>query len=418
MNKNNPFYYDLNQSELLINATTKKHQSLLTKYMKLNTDNTDYISMAERKYNLEQQKLIGNLEKDLEEHNSLMDIDKDINDFNFKDIRESSEFTVDRILNNIEETSITIEDSLILTDKYNSIKQQVFIITRHFDMIDKICLVIDLPEHFINLPFDLKLKILDINFTLEIGGQQISNLNTFTGLFMDYCNKINPVTITNNNQLIIPMINFISMHGLPIVALQWHEIRVKINKDNILDDYKFSIKVDGRYLLDSRRQIVHNNINGTKNPIFILDRHIIESKNLHNRNEFHLSLISKCLIFYFEPIQSIDSENILLEPPEIETVKVTINGLEEGLFYDQQNILSFEIFGISMFIVSFSPEFDSWDNDKTKLTNIGIEMQYIDAVFIELTYNGNIDSYNLIVNSLGFNILNIMSGMAGLLAAS
>ena len=98
-----------------------------------------------------------------------------------------------------------------------------------------------LPEHFINLPFDLKLKILDINFTLEIGGQQISNLNTFTGLFMDYCNKINPVTITNNNQLIIPMINFISMHGLPIVALQWHEIRVKINKDNILDDYKFRL---------------------------------------------------------------------------------------------------------------------------------------------------------------------------------
>ena len=206
MNKNNPFYYDLNQSELLINATTKKHQSLLTKYMKLNTDNTDYISMAERKYNLEQQQLTGELEKDLQNHNAPLDIDKDINDFNFKDIRESSEFTVDRILNNIEETSITIEDSLIVTNKYNSIKQQVFIIKKHFDMIDKICLVIDLPEHFINLPFDLKLKILDINFTLEIGGQQISNLNILTGLLMDYCNKINPITITINNQLIIPQI--------------------------------------------------------------------------------------------------------------------------------------------------------------------------------------------------------------------
>ena len=116
--------------------------------------------------------------------------------------------SVDRLLHNIEETTMYLEQpNFIIKDKndlkYNKLD---FLIPRHFDVLTKIYLIIDIPEDFINLPIEDKLNILDITFDFTIGGGSIDNMSLLTSIFLGICEGQN--IEQQDNKLIIQLINF------------------------------------------------------------------------------------------------------------------------------------------------------------------------------------------------------------------
>ena len=436
-NRNNPYYYDYDSNDLDISVRT----GMMNNY-NINTDDSSYRISKERKGIREKLALEGDLERELEEYrnnieNETRNFEENLKREEFKDVIERSDFTVDRLLYNIEEATLYLEHSnFIIKDKIknkidNKYNKLEFVIPRQFDIMNKIYLIIDIPEDFVNLPIEDKLSILDITFDFTIGGSLIDNMSLLTSIFLGICEGQN--IEQQDNKLIIPLMNFNNYMqkksinykydsiGIPLIALQYSETKIIIKYPENLAHYKFSLKVNGLFSLDTeyRRYLAHNSF---EYPIFITEKNeSVKLLDYHKPMEINLKLISKCFFIYFTPENIKDSDRIMLNYPVLTSAKLKFNGIFE-LDFDEEDILSIDILGIKIYILSFSKEFDTWEtimetfkDRNNKLSNEGINLSMYGKTTLYLNFenNDNDNLFNINIINFSFNLLRIMSGMAG-----
>jgi hypothetical protein len=207
------------------------------------------------------------------------------------------------------------------------------------------------------------------------------------------------------------------------MALQYSKTKIIINYPENLAHYKFSLKVNGLFTLDTeyRRYLAHNSF---EYPIFITEKNeSVKLLDYHKPMEINFNLITKCFFIYFNPENIEDSDRIMLNYPILTSAKLKFNKLSE-LDFDEEDILSIDILGIKIYILSFSKEFDTWEtimetfkDRNNKLSNEGINIinfSFNTTLYLNFENNDYDNLFNINIINFSFNMLRIVNGMAAL----
>jgi len=296
-------------------------------------------------------------------------------------------------------------------------KRAVFTITKLVDSIKNIFLQIELPNEFEELSISEKMKILNTTCQLEIGGILIDNKDIINCLFLQICNG---ERIYHQDKIVqIPLFDFSTFQnngnylGLPLIALQFHSIKVILHN---IPDYKISLIVNGFLLKNQIRREL------SLNEQYYLT--VLTSSYLSYacKSSYNLGFnwISKFFLIYFEPKYRENQEDFISNYPELENVELYLNNILYHRF-EEDDILSMEIFGIKIYILPLSEEVSTFEkisetfSDPLKyLTISSINCSRIDK--IELKYNALNDSEDNIIHikNICFNFYHIRNGMCKL----
>ena len=302
--------------------------------------------------------------------------------------------------------------------KYN------FTITRNADTYTSIYLELHFDRYFDDLSTKDKYTLLNANVTLEIGGSEIITLNLLTCIFYSICHGGN--IKQENNSIQIELFNFNTLindfyrktpHGIPIISLQYHEIRINISLDKPIDNINMKLLINGIFQDTSLRRDLCVN----QHEFLIFTNNKIINKN--DTNNIHIDYFyTKFFLIYFIPNDDY-IDDLFIEYPEITDtylMKKQYKNTNEITKWSTDDILSFEIFGIKIYVLPMSRDLSTWEYiaetmkdplNKMSLNNIrytGYESYYLD---IDTTID---ESFNIMVNEIKPNILNISNGMAGL----
>lgn len=296
---------------------------------------------------------------------------------------------------------------------YPNIKEtNIFKITRNADTITKIYLELEFDSIFEDISLSDKLNLLDGKVKLIIGGVEIFTCSILTCIFNAICTGHN--IKCNNNIIQIPLFIFntlidFNIPGLPLISLKYHEVEISIKLKNKIENMTWKLLVHGIYLRDSKRTDLVKFINEFiifQNSIY--QQKIIDYLQKINIKYFH----TKFILVYFTPIENRD--DLFNEYPEIIEASLTT---KKNIFWDSDNILSFEIFGIKIYVLPLSKDMSTWEKIQESLTNPIEKMSFNDIADYDIFLNIEItlsDNFYITVNEIVPNILAIMSGMCGL----
>ena len=227
-------------------------------------------------------------------------------------------------------------------------------------LIKSLYLEIDInTSEYKELTIEEKIKILDINYDIKCQeGLKTTNIlsgDVVTSLFTGYCN--NKFIIHKENKLEILLVDFTTMldhfnplknYGLPLLS----KLQIKLLYDK--STFNIKMKVLGS-VLDNK--YLHDMISNERN-FYILQ------STIYNHHISYTSENTKCALIYFKHI--LPNINSLYYINNYPTIKGIYYGSE---YYDRNDLLSFELLGITVYILPFVRDFKSWNSIKKCMSN-------------------------------------------------
>ena len=368
-----------------------------------------------------------NLREELELYNKDKDelYNKDEYDKDNKDIPYSSMDTIKKLIMN----NSSDEDVYGYLELHNNncyfldFLDSFFFFPRECDLIKKLYLEIEIDSsEYEELTFDEKMKILDIGYNISViikstekkeKREIILSGTILSSLFIDYCN--NKSIVHKDNKLEILLVDFTTMsnhfnplknYGLPIISAKDTELIMTLyNENSNFYDHKiFNPKI--KYLgsiLDSpyRADIIRNQFY----------YYMLQSYKICPNAPLNISEHTKCLLIYYRP--KIPDTNYL---DYVTNYPILIGINLCGQYYDASELLSFELLGITVYILPLVRDFRSWSSIKKCMSNnfnIHNDLSWIDMFtlkYIKVFFHNDDDKYSFICISLSSNILNIKDG--------
>lgn len=409
-----------------------------------------YASKEERIKEKEYELLEDDLEKELEM--SRIQMECEVNDFekslNKKDKLDYNEFlnensfadTVNQLLwheNKYMDYTTKFDLNKVTEEKDNMIQKYESKITLNMDIINNIFLEIELDESFTDLTSEEKYAILDSDVELVIGGSTIDKSKILSCLFIQLCSgqKINE----KENRIQIPIYDFNSLwftskngekekygnlKGLPLISMIFSQLKINLFVPKILNKFKMNLVLHGKIIDAIDRS---NLVRGQDLQFIIFQNKILEHKEKYYNNiKLNFNNLSKFMLIYFKPkvFTNTNFWDLSLEYPELEYAKLVFHGLSIFSldFSDKDDeILSFEFFGIKIYLLPYSNDIDTWEKIKESFENIYenfnhnfINFSRLDHVKLNLDISGNKENFDIIINNINFNIIQIIGGMCGL----
>lgn len=299
------------------------------------------------------------------------------------------------------------------------LKEVRFTLTNGMDVVNKIYLELELD--FDELSKEEKvLFLMNTTIELRIGGSTIDKGLLLSLLFYQICSgeKIN----YKDGKIQIPIYNFNSftnnstnVSGLPLIGLCYSLVCFYIRTPLKLKRSEMRLIVIGNcYENTIRRNLV--NYGNRSSFLMIQNQYTGADKcqpGFQCKHRLNYNHIVKCILFYFS------SEDDDIISPNIETVKISHNKYSP-IVYNEDEILSFEIFDIKIYLVPFSKDFSSWEKINETLSNPkdmlieGTSFGRLDTSTIEIETDERMD--DLYVNYIGisFNCFETVSGMGSI----
>ena len=326
---------------------------------------------------------------------------------------------------------LKIEGS-IKKNKDNIIKKFNFF-TRNIDIINNVYLKMELDSSFEELSSEEKYAILDSDIEFTIGGSIIDKIKLLSCLFHHLC--LGKSIIEKDNIIQIPIYDFNSLlykatkngnrfgnlKGLPLVAIYYHEICFSLFSPKILSNFKINLVLEGKIIdTPERKDMALNN----DLEFLVFQNNIYEHKEKYYNNiNLRFNNQSKFMLIYFKPkvFTSTNFWDLSLEYPQLENAKLNFNGGSLDFSDEDGEILSFEFFGITIYLLPYSNDVDTWEKIKESFGNIYenfnhsfINFSRLDNVKLNLDISGNKENFYIVINNINFNIIHFKSGMAGL----
>jgi hypothetical protein len=323
--------------------------------------------------------------------------------------------------------------------------------------IDNIYLKIEIPESLFDLSDEQKYSLLNTNIMLKIGGQPIIINKLATCIFNQICSGKN--IIQNNNIIEIPIFNFDTMvdnkkiihcwdqgstkpvlykcnnknipekykyKGLPVKLLAYHQVSVWIDMSNqYIKTLKYSIICNGyNYSTDHFNyhfKTIQNKDGDPEVVLFPLMENQTIIENIKIKHELYFNNITKAILIYYSPLtyQSID------QIPIIEKITLSTENIDL-LYFEANDLLDIDIFGIKMYVLPLSKEFSdlehinqafsSTGNVLKELSSSGVNFGRIDKVYLHIDFYNDSeppDNYIINISAISLNYLTIVSGMCG-----
>jgi hypothetical protein len=333
-----------------------------------------------------------------------------------------------------------------------------FHVKRQFDIIESIFLEIRFKNE---LTQNHIIKLLDCKFELVIGGQLI-HTNTFINSLIFALIHEMDINL-EQNLLRIPIYDFTTLecgsnceskyeYGLPLVALQYHDVKINIKNFNIDSSNisSTSIVVTGKYIIriGGRHKLALQPYNLL---IWFTPKYVLVYPNIIVNID--LSLITQFLIFYIKPINvnvnvnvnvnananvnanvnidvnagfNIDnSENLndIITTPEIISIGLSANK-EEFLYWNCDELLKFDYMDLNFYVLCLDSSYknkDKFINYFRKSTNNdvrGVNFSGINSIDCliqtDSDSSSNAKKFECVIIPISLNYLAIASGMAGL----
>ena len=300
------------------------------------------------------------------------------------------------------------------------------------DILHKIYLEIDFDDDCQNLSLKNKQKLLSNNVQLLIGGTIISEMSISICIFNSICKGEN--IKYEDNKMQIELFSFdtynnshknTSALGIPMVGLCLHDVRVKFALYNY--DEHFTININKYFKLlchyinlpqTQRRRLAQYGhmwfvLNTRRNALNM--KYIVDG--FHELRNFY----AKFLIVYFTPMFN-NEDTLLIDYPEIyqgSLYSVANNKCTELLHWNSGNILTFDMFDITIYVFPLSSDVSTWENinyilknpKKTSINNNKMPNESC-KYFFQFDTTTSIES-NYCVNIFEVipNVARIMSGM-------
>jgi hypothetical protein len=271
---------------------------------------------------------------------------------------------------------------------------------------------------------------------LYIGGQRVDSqpFDFMSDVYQNYLadtytksQEINNKCSVNNTNF-IPLTFFFNTKSsyIPMVALQYHQVEVRVNFQKNLDT-PFTAKLYGNYVyLDAQER---KRFTSTKLDFIITQTQTIREKLTPGYNDYDLSNFNHPVksLFFGIPTQS---SNVIEDRFTFDTVDILLNGthLLEGMtptyFHTVQNYYNSE-YGISAFHELYNTPFytryyvyhfctNASDYKSTGTCNFSrldnVHLQIRDAIVGTRRAGEDIRIY-----AVNYNVLRIQDGMAGIL---
>lgn len=423
-------------SDVLLKCAYSSQNSYMDKWLKKGGSN--YVTKNDRKVEKEHELMEDNLEKELELERERFECDQlDFEkNLQFKDKLDYTQFYEENSFND----SLTqlfngydyADYTYIIESKIQNNEKMIFKLTRNCDIINNLFLQIDLDESFEGLSIEEKYAILESEFDIEIGGSRIDKTSIINSLFVQICKGKS--IVEKNNTIQIPLYDFNNMifkhdkdlqkcRGLPLVCLSYMEVRVNLTIPKIITRFKYSLVVNGLLnQTNERRKLAQ----GSWEFLVYLNENFKEEyeENKFQKIRLPFNHPSKFILLYFKPkiYSNTNFFDFSTNYPNIENAELVCNSISCLTFSDADDeILSFDFFGIKIYILPYSHDIDSWEkiqkmfeNHYENLNSSCINSSRIDNMYLTLDLSENSEGYNLIYNNVHFNVLRIMSGMLGI----
>lgn len=405
-----------------------------------------YASKEERIKEKEYELLEDDLEKELEM--SRIQMECEVNDFE-KSLDKKDKLDYNEFLN--ENSYADTLKELFLGNKFVDYNEKIDLVKvsqdkdnkiQHYesyricgiDIINNIFLEIELDESFTDLSSEEKYAILDSDVELVICGSTIDKSKILSCLFIQLCSgqKINEkektiqIPIYDFNSLLYKATKngekYGNLKGLPLIAMQFSLIKINLFMPKILDKFKMNLVLQAKVLDNIDRK---NLARGLDLQFIIFQNQIHEHREKYYNNiKLNFNNLSKFMLIYFKPkvFTNTNFWDLSLEYPELEYAKLIFNGLFSLDFSDKDDeILSFEFFGIKIYLLPYSNDIDTWEKIKESFGNIYenfnhnfINFSRLDHVKLNLDISGNKENFDIIINNINFNVIQIIGGMCGL----
>jgi hypothetical protein len=422
------------ENDLLLTVAYGHQNLYMDKLLKKGGKN--YVTKNNRKIDKEYELFEDNLEKELELERERFECDqKDFEkNLNFKDRLDFSEFYEETNQHDKLMELFSGYDYVDHTFIYNPIGSKTkkrFTIIRQCDIIKDFVLQIELGESFDGLSIEEKYGILESEFELEIGGCRIDKTSILNALFIQICKGKS--ILERDNIIQIPIYDFNNMmykhdnklskfKGLPIISISYNEIRINLEVPPILSRFKFDLIVNGMLNQNEDRKTLAQ---GKWEFLVYLNELFTEEyeENKFQKIRLPFNNPSKFVLLYFKPkiYSNTNFFDFTTNYPLIENAELICNGIKCLNFSEADDeILSFDFFGIKIYLLPYSSDVDSWEKIQKmfqdhyeNLNSSCINSSRIDNMMLKLDINGNSEGYSLKLNNVHFNVMRIISGMCG-----
>ena len=383
------------------------------------------------------------LERELEYHQHNLENDKiefekelktDIDTQLTNDFLEEDKYNtlIDLILS---EKAIKYADTFFTVSMFSSNcakTMQYFPIPRNCDIFTKIYLEIKLDSSFETISNKDKMNLLDGQVTLQIGGSNIVSMNILTCIFNLVCKNDNIKQSDDKIQILLFDFNTLTSElynntspGLPTIALPYHNICVVLKFNAPV---KCELMVHGTYLDCSERRNL-----AQQGHEFLIFQNVQNEEDYIDYNK-GLSVdyfFTKFFLIYFMPKEYMQGpersgscfalDDLFIEYPEIMEACLRISNSYDGIElieWTSDNILSFEVLGIKIYVLSMSRDMSTWENinetlkDPLKKMSFNKNSRYADKIKLHVD-SSSTDEFKTVINEIKPNILKVCNGMAG-----
>jgi len=423
------------ESDIFLKTAYGHQNSYMNKLLKKGGSN--YLTKNERKIEKEYELMEDNLELELELERERFECDQLDFEKNMdtKDKLDYIEFYEEKSVNDSLIELVKGYDysdyTYIIDNKMQNKERMIFTLIRNFDILNNLILQIELDESFDGLSIEEKYALLESEFEIDIGGSRIDKTNILNCLFNQICKGKS--IVEKENIIQIPLYDFNNMmyknnnnlkkyKGFPMVSLQYMEIKIHITIPKIITRFKYSLVVNGMLNQNNDRRELFQ---GSWEYLVYLNEIFTEEYSVNKFQKIRLPFNhpSKFVLLYFKPkiYSNTNFFDFSTNYPNIENAELLCNGISRLTFSDADDeILSFDFFGIKIYLLPYSIDVDSWEKIQKmyedhyeNLNSSCINSSRIDNIFLNLDLSENSEGYDLIFNNVHFNVIRIMSGMCG-----
>jgi hypothetical protein len=285
------------------------------------------------------------------------------------------------------------------------------------DVINNVYLEIELDNKFDDIAIKEKCELLNINVGFVTGGAHIDAVQK---LVTCICNQIcyGYSVKEYDNVIQIPLYNFdtyidekYNVKGYPMYLLKFSVI-LYIN-NNIINRFKYKIIVNGQVYPKE----VRNRVTTSKyNHIILQSQHdtrlISDDRNLF-KFKLTCSNVVKYILVYFLPKRNIDFWEMNENYPIIQKIALYADR-RQVLEFENEDLLSIEIFGIKIYLLPLCKEFSSFEkihetlkNPLKKLSSSGLNLSFYSS-YIEIKFeNESLNQYQINVICVNLNCMRV-----------
>lgn len=305
------------------------------------------------------------------------------------------------------------------TPIYNDTK--TFDVMKSGDYVDTIYLEIDIGKPFSELLAEDKHNLLDLDILLFIGRIQIAHGSLMTLLLQQIC--INKVINETETTIQIPIFSFENMktglyHGFPLII--GSSLKVSISRISKNLELLKSMRLLVTYVLQNSQDRITCMIDNKYKAL------CLQSYKIYNYNNYKDSTLSstlsyfngctKAMLLYFRP-KNIDN---LYTHPNLTQITFKLINNDGRVTYEEfniDNLNSIEILGVSVYILSFSKEFDSIEalcktlqNPSQEMSPTGINFTTYKQVTINIECVDDLENYFINLHNISMDILQKCNG--------